>query len=623
MIRILDKSTADKIAAGEVVDRPVSAVKELIENSIDALSGSITVEIEKGGKKYIRVTDNGNGIPADEMETAFLRHATSKITSIDDLDIIDTLGFRGEALPSIAAVSRVEIISKPRDAEMGKRLVIEGGRIVDSGPVGCENGTTVIVRDLFYNTPARLKFMKSDNAESRQIIDLVSQLAMAYPNIKFRLINNKNTLFSTRGTCKRIDNILTIYGKVTGRDLIFFNEGNAFMEIEGYVSDPGTSFPTRKQQIFFVNGRAIRSRMISDAVSKAFEERLFKGRFPVCYLFLVIDPSKIDVNVHPNKREIKFNDAPDLAEFIESSIRKAIQSREAIPEISEKDIFRKRIEDAEKGSAEKSEKQEDLRDYLAQVRKEHQSADDTPAETGKGHEASSFSGTDDKAPEVCIPQESGGTIAEKKDPEPYSAGEERSEKSGLDVSSIQIIGTVFDTYILAKDMDNFYMIDQHAAHERVFYERFLSQYKTEEKNIQQIMVPLLIDVPVSLKSRGDELEQMFARAGFEAEEFGPGTYRLTGIPSFMGLDEAERFVKDLMDEEPAEGGYRNEEQFLKIATRACKAAIKGHDKTSPEERQRLLEDLGRCDNPYSCPHGRPTFIRMSQYQIEKLFKRVQ
>ncbi|MBR6443803.1 MAG: DNA mismatch repair endonuclease MutL [Firmicutes bacterium] len=615
MINILDKQTADKIAAGEVVDRPASAVKELIENSIDALSGSITVEIEKGGKTYIRVTDNGNGIPADEIEKAFLRHATSKITKIEDLDFIDTLGFRGEALPSIAAVSRVELISKTRDAETGRRVVLEGGKIVDSGPVGCENGTTIIVRDLFYNTPARLKFMKSDNAESRQIIELVSQLAMAYPNIKFRLINNKNVLFSTRGTCKREDSILTIYGKVTGRDLIFFNSGAAFMEMEGYVSDPGVSFPTRKQQIFFVNGRVVESPVISKAVAKAYEERLFKGRFPVAFLFIMIDPAQIDVNVHPNKREIKFHDEEQVAEFIRDSVRNALLSKESIPEIKAKDIFTKK-EEPEDAPLKKDEKQEDMRSYLSQIRADEtaEKVKETPEFSAPEDSGESIKGGKDTAADEAVPAE----------PEPSAVPDDTAgeEKPALDISDITIIDTVFDTYILARDSENFYMIDQHAAHERIFFEKFLAEYRNSEKATQQVMIPLMVDIPAAAKNSDVPIAEALGKLGFEAEEFGPVTYRITGVPAFMELDEAERLVRDFIDEAPEAEWYQNEEQFLKVATRACKNAIKGHDRTSPEEREQLLHDLSRCGNPYSCPHGRPTFIKMSQYQIEKMFKRV-
>ena len=614
MIKILDKATADKIAAGEVVDRPVSAVKELIENSIDALAGSITVEIEKGGKSYIRVTDNGNGIPADEIETAFLRHATSKITKIEDLDFIGTLGFRGEALPSIAAVSRVELISKTRDAETGRRVVIEGGNIVDNGPVGCEDGTTIIVRDLFYNTPARLKFMKSDNAESRQIIDLVSQLAMAYPNIKFKLINNKNVLFSTRGTCKREDNILTIYGKVTGRDLIFFNSGSSFMEMEGYVSDPGVSFPTRKQQIFFVNGRVVQSPVISRAVAKAYEERLFKGRFPVAFLFIMIDPARIDVNVHPNKREIKFHDEEQVAEFIKDSVKDALLSKESIPQIKAKDIFTRK-EEPDVTHVKKDEKQEDMRSYLSQIR-----ADETADMVKETTDASAF--TEDRGESVKGGKDVAGEIPEEDEHDAPAETVEAEAKPALDISDITLIDTIFDTYILAKDSENFYMIDQHAAHERIFFEKFLKEYRNSEKATQQVMIPLMIDIPAAVKNSDVPVAEALGKLGFEAEEFGPVTYRITGIPAFMDLDEAERLIRDFIDEAPEADWYQNEEQFLKIATRACKSAIKGHDRTSPEERQQLLLDLSRCDNPYSCPHGRPTFIKMSQYQIEKLFKRV-
>lgn len=333
MIKVLKKQVADKIAAGEVVERPVSIVKELLENSLDAGASNIVIEIKKGGKEYIRVTDDGCGIPEDEVETAFKRHATSKIEEAEDLGSLETLGFRGEALASIAAVSRVEMITKPRGQKTGLKIDIEGGIVMESGATGCPEGTTVIVRDLFYNTPAREKFMKSDSRESGMVTGLVDNVALAYPDVRIRMINNGRILFATRGTGDRLTAIASVEGAEHVRDLVPVNAEENGMQLEGYVSGPGVSRASRRFQVYFVNGRAVASKVMEKGVSLAYSDRLFAGRYPEVYLFLTIDPGILDVNIHPNKRMVRFDDDVAVSAFIRNAVVRALSLKDAVPGI--------------------------------------------------------------------------------------------------------------------------------------------------------------------------------------------------------------------------------------------------------------------------------------------------
>ena len=330
MIRLLDKSVSDKIAAGEVIERPISIVKELVENALDAGADSVVIEIKNGGKSYIRITDNGCGIPCEEAETAFLRHATSKIETASDLDAVDTLGFRGEALASIAAVTRTELVTKTADSKTGVRLVLHGGSVIASEQIGCPDGTTIVVTDLFYNTPARLKFMKTDSSESGLIIDFISQMALAYKNVKFRLINNGKILFSTLGDGNRLNTILRVYNDVDARNMVPVSYSEGGLQIEGNISTPAFSKTTRGSQIYFVNGRVVSSKVIERGVTAGYKERLFEGRYPVVYLFLRVDPHTIDVNIHPNKREVRFDDEGAVTDFISRAIKNALATKDAV-----------------------------------------------------------------------------------------------------------------------------------------------------------------------------------------------------------------------------------------------------------------------------------------------------
>lgn len=623
MIRILDKDVADKIAAGEVVDRPLSIVKELVENSIDAGASSISIEIRKGGKEYIRVTDDGCGIPEDQVETAFLRHATSKISTAADIDSIETLGFRGEALASIAAVSRTEIITKTKETKTGVHMVVEGSDIRVKEATGCPEGTTIVVHDLFYNTPARQKFMKTDAAESSAVIEFVSQIALAYPLLKMKMINNGTLLFSTNGKGDRYKNILTVFDRSIGEDLIPVRATEDYLEIEGYISDPGKSRATRKYQIFFVNGRVIESKVIQRGISQAYSDKLFEGRYPVVFLFLKVRPDTLDVNIHPNKKEIRFDDERFITETIRKAVREALLSKEAIPQVRNNDVFKIRsVAQSEpssttlpkKAQVAKTVKEEqvDVKTLLSNLRKEPQIGSD-----GIGSENRSDSANqNERAGKFSLENQTQPIAVVKESPVAYS-----STPAPFDFDNLKITGTIFGTYITAVDENCFYLIDQHAAHERIFYEKLLNQFRKSEKHSQPIMLPIVMQSTLS-SEKEEGWKGALNQMGFLIEDFGPKTFIIKEIPMFMGLEEAGDFLNDFMDN-AHEGIYlENQPAVEKIIMKSCKNAVKAHDYLKDDEIVQLIKDLKYCENPFSCPHGRPTFIKMTQYEIEKMFKRV-
>ena len=597
----LSKTVYDKIAAGEVVDRPLSIVKELIENSIDAGASSVVVEIKNGGKSYIRVTDNGGGIEKSDVELAFKRHATSKIRSASDLDHISSLGFRGEALSSIAAVSRVELITKTAGEKSGIRIRLEGGEILEKEDTGCPEGTTIIVEDLFFNTPARMKFLKPDATESTLIIDFVSKMALAYPQIKIRLVNNGNILFSTAGKGDIYSNILTIYSKEIGEKLIHLREEYGQLALEAFVSAPNNSKTNRKSQIFFVNGRYISSKVMENAVTDAYQEKLFEGRYPIAFLFLHVSPENLDVNIHPNKKEVRFDDERLVREFLAEAIRNGLKSKDAIPEIKRDNIFKTKNEvEPEMKKAE----QVDIKKLLSEQREseKREPVQEQIRETGTSYET----GAIDRNP---------GQTESRFEAEPMKPNE-------FDMRELTVTGSIFGTYITAVDDTCFYLIDQHAAHERIFYEKLLAQYQNEEKAQQLILTPAVINVTHAVKNDTGGMLDFLGNFGFQIEEFGPTAYIMKAIPVFMELEEARDFIDYLLDNISEEAELDNQMKIQSIITNACKKAVKAHDLLDKKEIDRLMADLAKTKNPYSCPHGRPTFVRLKQYEIEKMFKRV-
>ncbi len=607
MIHILDKKIADKIAAGEVVERPVSIMKELVENAIDARATHIVCEIKKGGKEYIRVSDDGVGIEKDDVERAFLRHGTSKIFQAEDLDYIETLGFRGEALASIAAVSQTRLITKVEGEPLGTKIVVEAGEILEKQSIGCEKGTNVIVENLFFNTPARKKFLKKDSSESRQIIDFLTRMALAYPHIALRFISNGNVLFHSKGNGRRDQIIQSLLGKDLGDKLLCFDAEGEDLRLEGYISGPGESRSNKRGQVYFVNGRTVDSKIMEKAVANAYKDQLFEGRYPLCYLFLEINPALVDVNVHPHKKEIRFMEGQRVQDFLEGAIKKQIASKKAIPEI---DLRDNPLVDSEKilaasrqgeqglssdgGKREKiapaGEKQVDVEALLSSLRKQEE-------ESSSIREDSVESGLSSQV------KESHRDIPSSESVDPFPR--------------LKVEGSVFGTYIFATDSQNLYFIDQHAAHERIYFEQLRRNFFHQTPRIQHILTPILVEVEMTEHEWIKALEQM----GFILKEFGPTTYAVEGIPMIFSLEQARDFVGEYVENINEETDFQSETVLDRLASAACKKAVKGNTALNPEEMTTLLENLKQCENPYSCPHGRPTFTKISQYELERRFKR--
>ena len=597
-IKALPKELAEKIAAGEVVERPLSIVKELVENAIDAGSTSITVEIKKGGKEYIRVTDNGCGIEKEQLPLAIQRYATSKIETESDLENISSLGFRGEALASIAAVSRLEIISKKADNKIGSKLTCEAGEIIDLTDSACEDGTTIIVKDVFFNLPARKKFLKADNTESSLIADFMQKIALAYPELKFRFINNGSILFSTLGKGSLYEAILTLYSPQMARGLVEINYNQGSMHLYGYTSGAESSKTNKRGQVYFVNGRYIKSKIIDSAIDEAYHDKLFEGRHPVCYLFLEIDPSELDVNIHPRKTEVKFYDEGLIKDFIILAIRKALVSKEAAPNIA--DLVDKKNISVEKPV-------ENTVSYTQPVEK--------PVVYNNvflsiNKEEDFFDTLREKQQSLEIP-----TIKVSEDIKKDLGREHKFE-----FKSLKPVAQIFTTYIIATDDKNLYIIDQHAAHERIMYERLLNKFNSEENLSQVLIAPILFNTTPAQAAVEEHWGRLLNELGFKYENFGPTQYLIKEIPASLKLDEAEVFVHTIIDSD-IENPEHFQEKRDAIISASCKAAVKAGDKLSDLEIKQLFNDLDLCENPFSCPHGRPTFLRFSENEIERFFKR--
>lgn len=619
-INLLDRSVSDKIAAGEVIERPVSIVKELVENSIDAESDSIVVEIKKGGHDYIRVTDDGIGIEKDEIEKAFVRHATSKIESESDLENLITLGFRGEALASISAVTRMDVVSKTSDEKTGIRLNIHAGDIISKSQVGCPDGTTMIIRDLFFNTPARLKFMKSESSDTSQITTFMSNIAVGFPEISFRYVVNGKIVFTTDGKGNLNDTIIQVYNHNDFQNLIEIKDEIPGLKIKGFISRPSINRNTRKLQIYLVNGRVIESKIIDAAIEEGYRERLFEGRFPIAFLLLELDPKAIDVNIHPNKKVIKFDDEKRIKDFIADSIHSAITSADSVPRpISESTLSEKldqnpiSASNSVKYDIEESDNSRD--DYFVDIYEKpdqnstkQMSLASILREEGIARENSSSS------VEKEISQESEDLLSKF----------DMVRTDEIPWKDVRPIGVVFATYILATDDVYFYIIDQHAAHERIYYEKFVTNYIDEGHSgstTQLLAVGIVIDLTPQEESLIENKMSILQSLGFEIESFGPGSVIIRGVPDFMNMEEAEIFARNVIEDTDENADVRNQVAIDKLITKSCKSAVKANDYLTDEEVSSLLNTLRNCKNPYSCPHGRPTIIKFSKYEMERMFKR--
>lgn len=609
-IQVLDQGTINKIAAGEVIDRPSSIVKELMENAIDAKATAITVEIKEGGISFIRITDNGCGIAKKEIPTAFLRHSTSKIKSAQDLLTVSSLGFRGEALSSIAAVSQVELITKTPDSLTGCRYIIEGGKDISIEEVGAPDGTTFIVRNLFYNTPARRKFLKTAATEAGYISDLVERLALSHPDISIRFINNNQNKLHTAGNDNLKDILYHVYGRDITRNLLEVDKDEASLKIKGFIGKPIVSRGNRNFENYFINGRFIKSGIINRAIEDAYKPYMMQHRYPFTALHFTIDSSMIDVNVHPSKMEIRFQNGEEVYKTILQALSDALAHKEYIP----------KVEEENKGKGKQS---------PAGTPVQRQVREAEPFETGRIRLES--------RPEIpaqinkaMIP-----TPAAVREPESYNVKPETKpqqmslfdeEQTNLldlrNVRSHKIIGQLFATYWLVEFDDKLFIIDQHAAHEKVLYEKFIKRMEQGERASQNIMPPFVITLGLNEENVLKEHMNTFLEMGFEIEHFGGREYAVSAVPvELYQMNEKELFT-EVLDELCAGGVKSGDSVKDRIATMACKAAVKGHDALSVAEAKALIDQLLLLENPYNCPHGRPTIIQMSKYEIEKKFKRI-
>ena len=659
-IHVLDSETIDKIAAGEVVERPASVVKELVENAIDAGADSITVEIKDGGISFIRITDNGSGIPGDQLRTAFMRHATSKIENAEDLTRIASLGFRGEALSSISAVAMVEVITKTADALTGTRMVMEGPKETVFEEIGAPAGTTFLIRNLFFNTPVRRKFLKSPTTEAGYIIDLMEHMALSRPDISFKFLVGSQTRFYTSGNGELREVIYRIYGRDMIQNLVPFTLETEELALEGYLGTPAIVRSNRNFEFYFLNGRYIRSNLLSKAIEEGYKEYLMQHKFPLCVLRMTLkDVSRVDVNVHPSKMEVRFLDGPGIFDAVSAGIRERLRNREMIPAVgidgkqpSNTDVqllqqLSHRGKPAQNlGREKRSAASHDLdrgqhfsgsQDNLAKLQQPQQLPPQNMASVkGEGGIAElSLRGKKEKPEKAPEPFELNRTRqyrvmeemryeADRQQMQDYRQGELFENKVLTPEKRVyfKMIGQVFDTYWLIEYEDKLFIIDQHAAHEKVKFERFMKQYHEKSLVTQNLMPPIIVSLSGQEETVYKEYASVFEELGFEVEPFGGSEYALRSVPvDLYGCGEKELFLSVLDD--LLEGGVRGDLTAVreKIASMSCKAAVKGNNRLSTQEAHKLIDELLTLDNPYNCPHGRPTIISMSKYEMEKKFKR--
>lgn len=658
MINILDKGTIDKIAAGEVVERPASIVKELLENSIDAGSSSITVEIKNGGIDLIRITDNGCGIDSKEVKTAFLRHATSKIVSDKDLISIKSLGFRGEALSSIAAVSRCEIITKTRDELTGVRYYMEGGVEVEFEEIGAPDGTSIIIRDIFYNTPARRKFLKTASTEGAHISDLVEKMAMSNTDIAFKFISNNQVKLQTNGNGNLKDIIYQLYGKEISKALCAVDYEKDGVKIKGVIARPEVTRSSRSLENIFVNGRYIKDNIISKAVEDGFGDRLMQHQYPFCALSFYLEG--VDVNVHPRKMEVRFSDGNHIYNCTKEAVEEIFKLQSSIREVpvgkdtaNEKKVFINTPEPFENRRRDidfnKSAKSDEIQwtipketnynpqnDYA--LLKDDVSNNSSDKSTGYYRDFEYAAGARDVSKDsssvIQAVENSAGenisdnlnTVHTNSEADTLSARPSASQLSFFDTEAkkyIKVIGQVFDTYWIIQLRNEMYIIDQHAAHEKVMYERLLKESKDNKISSQMINPPIIVTLTDLEQDVLIKHMDEFRAAGFDIEEFGGKEYKINAIPNiFPSIPKAELFNEMLADSTNYDIISPSELILAKTASMACKAAIKGNMRISLMEANDLFDELLSLDNPYNCPHGRPTIIKMSKQEIEKKFKRI-
>ena len=640
-INLLDENTSNKIAAGEVVERPSSVVKELIENSIDANARNITIEIEEGGEKLIKIIDDGDGIHPEDIKKAFLPHATSKIKNSSDIFSINTLGFRGEALPSIAAVSKVSLKSKIQEEDFGREIIIEGGEILSFNECGINKGTSIEVKDLFFNVPARKKFLKTSSREASLISDIVSRIALANPSISFKLFNNGKKILNTYGNSNLLDVTRTIYGKNIGENIIYFEHSEDTLTLYGYIGKEVIARGSRNNQSIFVNGRYIKNRTLVVAVENAFKSFSTVNKFPFFILFIEVYPENIDVNIHPSKAEIKFKDERLIFKKVFDTVHEALRN-EIFKEFEvkkdentnfKKDEF-KEISFDIKDDYEKKERTKvtlpvDLnyertysKDYENIYEKEYSNSSSSKyLEETKTNNNVNYNNIDSKESNTLNENFTlrenfykDNVLDEKisKIPKEDLSNKNSNERIPK-FPPLRIIGQFNKTYILGEYDEVLYMIDQHAAHEKILFEKYFKNIEEGSIIIQPLLVPEIIDLTLDDFSYYEENKEIFKNAGFTLEEFGGNSLALKEVPYFLGKLDAKGLFLNILD---------NIKELGSGATMACKAAVKGHDLLSEQEMIKLVEDLRYINDPFHCPHGRPTIIKFTNYDLEKKFRRI-
>ncbi|WP_018133360.1 DNA mismatch repair endonuclease MutL [Effusibacillus pohliae] len=652
-IRVMDDQLANKIAAGEVVERPASVVKELVENALDAGATEIDVELQQGGLELIRVTDNGSGIDPDDVPLAFERHATSKIREDKDLFRISTLGFRGEALPSIAAVARVELKTRTENDTAGTFLRIEGGRLQETGVTAARKGTELIVRDLFFNTPARLKYLKSIQTELGHATDYIEKIALARPDVAFRLAHNGRQLVQTSGDGKLIHAVAAIYGRDIVKQMMEVDWKNYDYRITGLTGYPELNRANRNHCAFFVNGRYIKSYQLFNAVQAAYHTRLPINRYPVCVLHLELDPSLVDVNVHPTKLEVRFSEEKDVFSCMQQAVESALQRVACIP---------KALPSRQPG--EKSEQPAFRFDHPIRVQYEAQAGTARPGPTGfagqlrepneptadgeqpeKIRETGHSAKLPDRLEETGLPgklshQQQTGSAAEnmpERDVRPAGRNNNRASlEAAIDlyraepqpparkVPRFRPIAQALGMYVIAESEEGLYIIDQHAAHEKVLYEKFRNRLREKAIRPLPLLVPLTLNLSPSEAAKLETQLPLLAEYLIEIEPFGGGSFLIRSVPDIWGGLDTGRLTQEVIDEFLAERQVKDPRSLIedKLITKACKSAIKANQWLSMPEMVALCEQLSELENPFTCPHGRPIIIHMTRHDLEKQFKRV-
>ena len=695
-INILDDLTINKIAAGEVVERPSSVVKELLENAIDSGATQVVVDITDGGKKCIKISDNGSGILSSEVEKCFLRHATSKIKEIDDLYDLYSFGFRGEALASISAVSNIEMITKTKEEVIGTKIELSGSKIIKKEPIGTKDGTTITIKDLFFNTPVRAKFLKSTHAETINISDLINKLAIGNPGVRIKYINNKKLMLNTPGDNKLINVIRSIYGKEITDNLIEVDYEDEKIKIYGYIGNNNIYRSNKNLQHIYINKRYVRSKIILDAINESYKSIIPINKFGVCFLNITINPGEIDVNIHPTKLEVKFQDEKDvyikirdliknkllnisligkyksytnnnenyvqnklnhlgennLEEKVETSSNQNINQNkidfEYKTEPKEQDTLRLKEESKEynideredlssfksfKEALEENETKDENEDYeKAQNNKfdevsytqidnynSYQEQEQSDYYSNMGYsdiKTSRNSELDSKLDEISTQ----GSFLETQD-ETLDKIINNSQDSKFRASNFKVIGTILNTYIVLEKGTSMYLLDQHAAHEKVLYEEYMTKFKSQSIDMQMLLDPIVIELSSVDMLDVEKNLNLFMKFGFEIEIFGDNHIMVRGVPNIFGTAQSEKFIFQIIDNiGDLESSY--DLKMDKIASMSCRAAIKANDKIHFDEIHSLLSKMEKCENPYTCPHGRPSMVEISKKEIEKMFKRI-